>query len=262
MTFATATIGGWHMNRLSVAGAIISLFLAATPAVAQQASRCADCHFAQNTVPNPDHLYDWDRSPHARNNVGCEKCHGGNATVFEASIAHRGILNPANKQSPVNRANLPATCGGCHVGPFVAFQDSRHYELLKGGDQHGPTCSTCHDPVAGQLLSPKALEKQCSQCHGPKEVAPRAERARNARQMYESLNAIRDQLKLANAMIKRVDDKQRRADLMNEYEQASVPMTRAINAGHKFVYGELDEYLKVAQERVEKLMAHIANRAN
>ena len=27
----------------------------------------------------------------------------------------------------------------------------------------GPTCSTCHDPVAGELLSPKALEKQCAQ---------------------------------------------------------------------------------------------------
>ena len=39
-------------------------------------------------------------------------------------------------------------------------------------------------------------------------------------------------------------------------------MTRAINAGHKFVYNELDEYLKVAQQRVEKLMSRIANRAN
>jgi len=55
---------------------------------------------------------------------------------------------------------------------------------------------------------------------------PRAERARNARAMYESLNAVREQLKLANAMIKKVDDKTRRASLMDEYEQASVPMTR------------------------------------
>ncbi|MGC4084343.1 MAG: hypothetical protein QM736_20085 [Vicinamibacterales bacterium] len=79
------------------------------------------------------------------------------------------------------------------------------------GRRSRSTCSTCHDPVAGDLLSPKALEKQCSECHGPKEVAPRAERARNARTMYQGLNAIREQLKLANAMIKRVDDKQRRA---------------------------------------------------
>jgi len=251
------------MKRLGIGLAVIaSLLVFGAPAHAQQSSRCADCHYAQNTVPAQDHLYDWDRSPHARNNVGCEKCHGGNASVFEASLAHRGILNSADKKSPVHRTNLPATCGACHVGPFVAFQESRHYELLKSGDEHGPTCSTCHDAVAGNLLSPKGLEKQCSQCHGPKEVAPRAERAKNARAMYESLNAVREQLKLASAMIRKVDDKQRKADLLAEYEQATVPMTRAINAGHKFVYADLDEYLKVTQGRVEKLMSRIANRAN
>ena len=52
---------------------------------------------------------------------------------------------------------------------------------------------------------------------------PRAERARNARAMYESLNAVREQLKLANAMIKKVDDKQRRADLMNELSRELEP---------------------------------------
>ena len=250
------------MTRLVVGTAFIaSMFFVASPASAQS-SRCADCHFAQNAVPNQEHLFDWDRSPHAKNNVGCEKCHGGNSTVFESSLAHRGILSSGNKKSPVYRANLPATCGGCHVGPFVAFQESRHYQLLKAGNDRGPTCSTCHDPVAGELLSPKALEKQCAQCHGPKEIAPRAQRASNARKMYDGLNAVHDELQLANTMIKRVDDRQRRADLMAEYEQAQVPLTRAINAGHKFVYDELEEYLGVAQGRIEHLMARIANRAD
>lgn len=250
------------MHRLGVAAIVaISLLAWSRPSDAQQVSRCADCHYAQVNVPAQDHLFDWDRSPHARNGVGCEKCHGGNATVFESSIAHRGILDPANRKSPVHRTNLPATCGGCHVGPFVAFQDSRHYALLKAGDEHGPTCSTCHDAVAGTLLSPSGLEKQCGRCHGPKEVAPRAERARQARAMYETLNIVREQLKIARTMIKRVDDPQRRADLMEEYEQASVPVTRAVNAGHKFVYDELESYAAVAQDRVEALMSHIANRA-
>ena len=251
------------MNRLGVALAfVVSVFFAGNPVSAQQTSRCADCHYAQGQVPAPDHLFAWDRSPHASNNVGCDKCHGGNSTVFEATLAHRGILNSGNKKSPVYRANLPATCGACHVGPFVAFQDSRHYQLLKNGDDHGPTCSTCHDAVAGQLLSPKALEKQCSHCHGAGEVAPRAERARNARTMYESLNVVREQLKLAKAMIAKVDDRQRRTDLLAQYEQAQVPLTRAINAGHTFVYSELEEYLALAQQRVEALMSTIANRAN
>ena len=236
-------------------------FLLGTPSSAQSPSRCADCHYAQNRAPNADHLFDWDRSPHAQNNVGCEKCHGGNPAVFESSLAHRTILNSANKKSPVNRANLPATCGGCHVGPFVNFQDSRHYELLKTGNPNGPTCSTCHDAVAGTLLSPKALESQCASCHGPKEIAPRAERARKARTMYEGLSVVQKEFVLTSAMIKRVDDRQRKADLQNEYEQARVPLVRAIDAGHKFVYDDLEQYLGVAQDRVEKLMGHIANRA-
>jgi hypothetical protein len=250
------------MSRLTLSSMlVVSLCLAsAAPAVAQQTSKCADCHYAQLNVPNPGHLYDWDRSAHARNNVGCERCHGGNGTVFEESLAHRGILHSTNKKSPVNRANLPATCGGCHTGPFVAFQDSRHYQLLKDGDDQGPTCATCHDAVAGDLLSPKALESQCNQCHGPREVAPRAERARHARDMYEALAAVRKELKLARAMIARVDDKQRRADLLDMYEQAEVPLTRAVNAGHKFVYDELDSYLTLAQQRVDTLMSRIANR--
>lgn len=251
------------MTRFMIGTAVIaSVLFVASPSRGQQTSRCADCHFAQNAVPNPGHLSDWDRSPHARNSVGCEKCHGGNSAVFEKGLAHRGVLNSGNKKSPAYRANLPQTCGTCHTGPFVAFQDSRHYELLKAGNDRGPTCSTCHDPVAGDLLSPKALEKQCNQCHGPKEIAPRMQRAANARAMYEAMNVVRDQLKLANSMIRRVDDRQRRADLTAEYEQAQVPLTRAINAGHKFVYDELDEQLKLSQERIERLMARIANRAN
>lgn len=252
------------MARLGFWLALCGGVLLSTQSVAAQpsSSRCADCHYAQADAPAQDHLYDWDRSAHGRSGVGCESCHGGNSELFEPMLAHRGILHSANKKSPVHRSNLPATCGKCHAGPFVAFQDSRHYQLLKSGNELGPTCSTCHDAVAGRLLSATALEKQCASCHGAQEVAPRAERARKARQMYEALDVVREELKLANAMIKRIDDRQRRADLLDAYDQARTPLTRAINAGHKFVYADLEEYLQVAQERVERLMVRIANPAN
>ena len=81
---------------------LTSLLVLASPAESQQ-SRCADCHFANPSAPAADHLADWDFSAHSRNNVGCEKCHGGDASTFEKSLAHRGILNSANAKSPVNR---------------------------------------------------------------------------------------------------------------------------------------------------------------
>jgi hypothetical protein len=142
----------------------------------------------------------------------------------------------------------------------VAFQDSKHHELLKSGAQNGPSCSTCHGEVEGRVLSAKSLAARCNQCHGPGEVAPRAERARQVREQYEALASVREQMKLAQSLIKRVDDRQRRADLTAAYEQAEVPLTRAVNAGHRFVYDELREYLAIAQARVAALLSTLANR--
>lgn len=246
------------MMRAAIA-VCFALSCLATSVSAQQNSRCADCHFARPDAPAPEHLHAWDRSPHGRNVVGCQKCHGGDDTTVEPFIAHRGLLSPTNPASPVHRSNLPTTCGACHVGPFVAFQDSRHYQLLQTGDRRGPTCSTCHGEVDGRLLSAKALESRCNGCHGAGEVAPRAERARDARRLYESVQVVREQLKLAESFVKRISDKARRTELEDALEQARVPMTRAINAGHRFVYDDLKESLALAQTRAEDLLSRLAN---
>ena len=228
--------------------------------VAAQESRCASCHYANPDSPRQDHLQSWDNSPHDRGNVGCEKCHGGDATSFERAQAHRGILNSSNVASPVNRRNLPKTCGACHTGPFVAFQDSRHYQLLESGSDRGPTCSTCHGSVDGRLLSAKALASRCDSCHGVGETAPRAERARQVREQYDALSVVRQEMKLAQSLVRRVKDSKRRAELNDDYQQAQVPLIRAVNAGHKFVYDDLRQYLGVAQQRTQALLAKLANR--
>jgi hypothetical protein len=114
--------------------------------------------------------------------------------------------------------------------------------------------------VDGRLLSPKAVAAQCNKCHGEKEVAPRAERARQVREQYEGLSTVREQLKLAQTLIRRVSDAKRRAELTAAYEQAQVPVTKAVNAGHKFIYDDLRTELADAQKRTEALMARLANR--
>ena len=140
------------------------------------------------------------------------------------------------------------------IGPFVAFQDSRHYELLESGNPNGPTCSTCHETVGGRLLSPKALEARCTGCHGVDEVAPRAGRAQTARQVYDRLAALRRELKAAQASIKKIADPARRAAMLDAYGQAEVPVIRAVNAGHKFVYDDLLEYAAAAEKRIDALL--------
>jgi len=234
------------------------VFVLASPALAQQ-SRCADCHFSRPEAPNPEHLADWDYSAHSRNNVGCEKCHGGDATTFEPFLAHRAILNSTNPASPVNRQNLPKTCGTCHTGPFVAFQSSQHFALLEKGDARVPVCTTCHGAAGFNRPSAKGIETRCAQCHGPKGIAPRPERAEAVRTLYDALHESRALLKVARPLINRVSDRTRRAQLDDAYQQAEVPLIEAVQAGHEFVYEALKERLSVARQRIEALFTEIAN---
>jgi len=230
----------------------------ATPAVSQQ-SRCADCHFSRPDSPEPYHLADWDRSAHSRANVGCERCHGGDATTFEASLAHRDILNSANPASRVHRQNLSTTCGSCHAGPFVAFQKSQHFALLEKGDTRVPVCTTCHGAAGSTRPSARTIETRCAQCHGPNGIAPRPERAEAARTLYEALHESRDLLRSVRSLVNRVDDKARRAQLEDAYEQSEVPLIQATQAGHEFVFDDLKERLSVARQRLEALFGLLAN---
>ena len=248
------------MKEFSVTAlAVVTCLLAlATPASSQQ-SRCADCHFSRPDAPAPSHLADWDHSAHNRNNVGCERCHGGDATTFESVLAHRTVLNSMNPASPVNRRNLPTTCGRCHAGPFVAFQKSQHFALLEKGDTRVPVCSTCHGAAGFRRPSARALEVQCAQCHGPNRIAPRAERAEAARTLYDALHESRDMMKTVRSLVNRVSDKTRRAELDEAYQQTEVPLIQAVQAGHEFVYDELRDRLSVARQRMEALLGQLAN---
>ena len=66
-------------------------------------------------------------------------------------------------------------------------------------------------------------------------------------------------MKTAKTLIGRVNDRTRRAQLEEAYQQADVPLIQAVQAGHEFVYNTLRERLAVAAQRLEALFAEIAN---
>lgn len=238
----------------------LAIVLTGFAAAEAQQSRCADCHIANpQSDPYPEHLYDWEMSAHGRNDVGCDRCHGGDPTTFESFLAHKGILTSRNPASPTYPTNLPQTCGACHTGPFVQFQNSRHYQLLREGSTEGPTCSTCHGPVAARLLSPRRLQSQCQTCHGPEGVAPQPDFGPEARILLEQTQAIRDMLRPVPDLIRRIDDENRKRDLQEAYEQAQVPLTEAVYAGHAFVFENMQERLDRARARSEALLEELAN---
>lgn len=240
---------------------LLAVLLWARDGRAQSQSRCADCHFANPGSVSASHLSDWDLSAHGRANIGCERCHGGDPRSFEPFIAHKDILARTNPASPVYPANLPKTCGTCHAGPFVAFQKSKHYALLLAGDKNGPTCSTCHGEAAGVRLSPKALESQCASCHAAGKIAPHPENPARGRLAVEGLREVRGLLKDIRAAIRRVKDPARRASLEQAAQQAEVPIIEATQAGHAFVFDQLDERLSTARARLSALFERVANPA-
>ncbi len=237
----------------------LSLILVVSPLMAQQQSSCADCHVSAIELPAPYHFNAWERSAHGRNRVGCESCHGGNPTTFESFRAHQDILNSRNPASPVHRRNIPQTCGACHTGQFVAFQDSGHYALLREGNQDTPICTTCHESVGSRLLSPKGLAKQCSKCHGEGEIAPSPEYPVQGRQLLEGIREVRALLNEAQPLIRRVKEKSRQENLQYGYDQAEVPLIEAVAAGHSFIFERLEERLGVARRRAVTLLERLAN---
>lgn len=245
----------------SVVGVGVVGMVMAGESGAQTTSRCADCHFANPGSVSPAHLSEWEMSAHGRRDVGCETCHGGNPRSFEPFVAHQDILARTNPASPVHRANLPRTCGACHTGPLVAFQRSRHYELLRAGDRNVPNCATCHGEAAGTRLSPKALEAQCAQCHGAGKVSPHPDRPAQGRLALDGLREARASLREARAAIARVKDPARRKGLEAVAQQAEVPIVEAVQASHAFVYDQLNERLETARIRITALLEQIANPA-
>ena len=81
------------------------LFVIAAEALSAQGSSCAGCHFANPDAPG--HLYEWERSPHGRNSVGCEGCHGTQGTLInfgtEAQPLYLADLAAANPWRTVHK---------------------------------------------------------------------------------------------------------------------------------------------------------------
>jgi nitrate/TMAO reductase-like tetraheme cytochrome c subunit len=109
---------------------------------------CVDCHVAiegstkrRTLACGQCHVE--EAASYARNYPGkegmaekvqCQACHGG---------AHE-MLAPAESQSPVNRANVPATCGKCHVGMEERFLAGKHGPGIAPRQGAAPVCIDCH----------------------------------------------------------------------------------------------------------------------
>ncbi|MGA3181167.1 MAG: cytochrome c3 family protein [Verrucomicrobiota bacterium] len=166
---------------------------------ASAAAGCADCHGAHDivSVKTAD-------SPVFKLNlpVTCGKCHNNPgltseyqmkypqvASQYTDSIHGRALLKmglivapscndchgthnigrSVDRSSPINHANVAATCGKCHLGIEKTYNASVHGQLLARGGKNGPVCVDCHS--AHQIGAPEesnfkaASDEKCGSCH-------------------------------------------------------------------------------------------------
>ena len=107
----------------------------------------------------------------------------------------------------------------------------------------------------------EALQGQCASCHGAGKSTPRPPYASQARLFFDGINETRGLLRTAKTVIARVTDRQTRERYEHASEQAEMPLTQAVHAAHSFQFDErLAEQLSMARQRVDRLLAQLANR--
>lgn len=130
---------------------------------------CGDCHekHAPNGTADPAaHITSYLGSTHAKalTKSGLPMA----ATCSDCHSAH-GVLPAKDAASTVNRANVPGTCGKCHVGVLEEYVKSVHGVKQAGGDAKAAVCTDCH--TAHQITlaaTPKFMLDvigECGRCH-------------------------------------------------------------------------------------------------
>ncbi len=134
---------------------------------------CSQCHAdAEEAYSHSTHAK--DGKPGQTAAATCEDCHGD---------VHQ-IVTSDDPKSPVNHANIPATCGRCHgqkflmesngetAQPFISYQSSVHGRAVANGSQKAAVCTDCHGVheilPASDLKSPIskfAVASTCGKCH-------------------------------------------------------------------------------------------------
>lgn len=150
----------------------------ASAADALQRESCLICHRQlEKETSQPVRL--WSKSVHARSNVGCAECHGGDPTSTVMKEAHgEGFMGAPDPKE------IPRFCGGCHSKPsrmrqynlrtdqLELYLISEHGRRLKAGDKNVATCVSCHgshevynvnDPISPVYRS--NVPATCAGCH-------------------------------------------------------------------------------------------------
>ncbi|MCX8123915.1 MAG: cytochrome c3 family protein [Spirochaetes bacterium] len=199
---------------------------------------CIECHIALNGKPRAVVL-EWENSIHARKNLECHICHGGNPQVNDAKAAKDKKANFTGKPK---KKDIPEFCGreGCHDKALAQLKKGPHYDsVMKIGS---PNCVDCHgDHNIQQSTYHIITDKTCSGCHS----------VEYSRELVNSIISIE----------KNIEDIERSLEYMNERNVETKDMTgRYVELKsyfhqlvHVFSKQEIDFTKKLVEVEIEYL---------
>ncbi len=199
---------------------------------------CIECHIKLNGKPRAVVL-EWENSVHAKSNLECQVCHGGNPDADDAKAAKDKKANFIGKPT---KKDIPEFCGreGCHDQALAQLKKGPHYHsVLKIGS---PNCVDCHgDHNVAQSTYHIITSKTCSSCH--------------------SVEYSRDLVNSIISIEKNIEDIEKSLDYMNEKNVESKDMTKRYNElksyfhqlVHVFSQQEIDFTKKLVEVEIEYL---------
>lgn len=165
------------------------------------AASCSDCHGTHDIQKSSEAT---SRTNFARLDATCGACHGNEAVIKQANLpggnvasqyldsihgrkthsagpdaakapscagchgAHK-ILSKTDEASRVNRENIAAMCGSCHMQVLSRFNGSQHGIMRQAGNSAAPTCIDCHSAHHIQQHNTVQWQvdviKECGNCH-------------------------------------------------------------------------------------------------
>jgi cytochrome b subunit of formate dehydrogenase len=169
---------------------------------AAAAATCIDCHGAPHEILAADD----PKSPVNHSNIPatCGRCHGqkflmeSNGESAQAFVSYQQsvhglaiekgskkaavcsdchgsheILRANDSKSPINKFNVPATCGKCHSTVSQTFMASIHGQGLARGNGLAPSCTDCHGihTIKAHIDPNSSVSEQnlarttCARCH-------------------------------------------------------------------------------------------------
>ena len=144
---------------------------------------CAKCHTSiemakKYEIPAPYEAY--EKSIHGR--AGKEK---GLSIAAVCTDCHRHVshnLRPhTDPFSPINRANVPKTCGQCHLKTEADYKESVHGKAWAKGSTDAPVCNDCHtehsieqaDEKTSTIYGATISRTTCPRCHSAERISTR-----------------------------------------------------------------------------------------